>query len=80
MTNIELALNMLAEASTTELSQTKCPTTFHGNAAVAKEGGQVAKSARDGLEKRLGRSVVSAEKASDYLINPQDKGNKEITN
>lgn len=67
MTNVELALNMLAEASTTELSQTKQPETFSDNVSVAKEGGQVAKSARNELERRLGRSVISSQKASDYL-------------
>ncbi len=70
MTNIELALNMLAEASTTELSQTKNPTTFPENASVAQEGGQVAKSARNELEKRFGRSVISSEGASQYLDTP----------
>lgn len=80
MTNIELALNMLAEASTTELSQSKTPTSFSGSAAVAKEGGQVAKSARDELERRLGRTVISSQKASDYLIPKKAGGNLLLSN
>ncbi len=67
MTNIELALNMLAEASATELSQTKQPESFRENTAIAREGGQVAKSARDELEKRLGRTVISSENAAKYI-------------
>ncbi len=72
MTNIELALNMLAEASATELSQTKQPESFRENTAIAREGGQVAKSARDELEKRLGRTVISSENASKYLNSTDD--------
>ena len=59
MTNTELILNMLAEASTTELSQVKNPQNFDENASVAMEGGKVAKVARQQLESQLGRSVVS---------------------
>lgn len=75
MTNVELALNMLAEASTTEISRQKNPKTFRQNAAVAKSGGNVAKAARQELENRLGRSVISSLKASDYL---SGKSSKEI--
>ncbi len=71
MTNVELALNMLAEASTTELSQEKKPSTFGQNVEVAKGGGSVAKAARDQLEKKLGRSVISSARASDYIA-PRD--------
>ena len=67
MTNIELALNTLAEASATEISKARNPKGFKQSAAVAKEGGSVAKAARNQLESKLGRSVVSKEKASDYL-------------
>ena len=67
MTNIELALNTLAEASTTEISKTKNPTGFSQNATIAKNGGSVAKAARIQLESQLGRSVISSEKANDYL-------------
>ena len=68
MTNIELALNTLAEASTTELSKKQTPDTFQKNVSVAKGGGSVAKAARAELEKRLGSTVISKENASDYLL------------
>lgn len=67
MTNIELALNTLAEASATELSQQHNPKGFSANAAVAKEGGKVARVARQQLEASLGKSVISNKRASDYL-------------
>lgn len=67
MTNIELALNTLAEASATELSQQRNPKGFSANAAVAKEGGKVARVARQQLEASLGKSVISHKRASDYL-------------
>lgn len=76
MTNIELALNTLAEASTTEISKTKNPKGFKENATVAKSGGSVAKAARKQLESQLGRSVISSEKANDYLLS-SNKDNKE---
>ena len=72
MTNIEIALNMLAEASTTEISKQQNPQTLNQNIGVAASGGKVAKAARIELENRLGHSVISSAKASDYL-----KGNSE---
>ncbi len=68
MTNIELALNTLAEASATELSKDKNPNGYKENAAIAQKGGDVAKAARDKLESQLGRSVISSAKASDYIL------------
>ena len=68
MTNIELALNTLAEASTTEISKQKNPKGYSQNVYVAKSGGSVAKAARTQLEKQLGHSVISSAKASDYLL------------
>lgn len=67
MTNVELALNMLAEASTTEISRQNNPKTFAQHAATARSGGDVAKAAKDELESRLGHSVISKAKAADYL-------------
>ncbi len=67
MTNVELALNALAEASTTEISKQRNPQGFAENAKVAKSGGSVAKAARNQLEAQLGRTVISDKKASDYL-------------
>ncbi len=77
MTNIEIALNTLAEASATELSKQRDPKGFKGQAQVARDGGNVAKAARNQLEQQLGRTVISSDKASDYLlpdngINPND--------
>lgn len=69
MTNIELALNMLAEASTTEISKQQNPTSMDHHVNVAKSGGNVAKAARNELETKLGRSVISSAKARDYLKN-----------
>lgn len=76
MTNVEMALNILAEASTTELSKQKRPKTFKDNAKVARSGGEVAGAARQELESRLGRSVISSANASDYLISPTDDTKK----
>ena len=73
MSTIELALNTLAEASTTEISKRKNPRTMQQNMQIAKEGGNVAKAARNQLEATIGESVVSPIKASDY-IRPIEEG------
>ncbi len=81
MTNIELALNTLAEASATELSKVKSPTGYAANAQIARQGGNVAKVARDKLESQLGKSVISASKATDYILPseaPEDVEPKEL--
>ena len=67
MTNIELALNTLAEVATPEYSRQSNPQTMAENERIAKEGGDVAREARQTMERRLGRSVVSQERASDYI-------------
>ena len=67
MTNIELALNTLAEASVAEISKAQNPKGYKQSADVAKKGGEIAGDARKKLEKQIGRSVVTKEKASDYL-------------
>lgn len=72
MTNVELALNMLAEASTTEISKQKNPKGYTQSAKIAKEGGSVAKAARKQLESKTGKSAISSSKASDYLLPPTD--------
>ena len=59
MTNTELALNMLAEAATTELSREKNPQEFKEHEQVAKQGGKAAEAARKQLESDLGHSVIS---------------------
>ena len=68
MTNLEIALNILAEASATEISKQRNPKGYNAQTQVAKEGGSVAKAARKQLESKLGRSVISKSKASDYLL------------
>ena len=67
MTNIELALNSLAEASATEISKARNPKGFRQSAAIAREGGDIAGDARVKLERKIGRSIVTKDKASDYL-------------
>ena len=67
MTNIELALNTLAEASATEISKARNPKGFSQSAEVSRRGGKIAGDARKKLEQQIGRSVISKEKASDYL-------------
>ena len=70
MTNMELLLNALAEESATELSKSRNPEGLSENASVAKEGAEVAKTAREDFEKRIGHSVVSREKAIDHIKSP----------
>lgn len=67
MTNVELILNMLAEASTTEISAVEEPQTFAQNAAVAKKGGNVARAARTQLEQSTGTTAVTAHNAGEIL-------------
>ena len=77
MTNTELALNMLAEASATDISRQKNPKGYAQSRAIAKKGGGVAKVARMQLEKELGQSVISPAKASDYLLPNQEEKREE---
>lgn len=72
MTNVELALNILAEASTTEISKEKDPSGFEESKVVAKEGGEVAKIAREQLEAKIGKSVISHRNAKDFLQLPEE--------
>jgi len=66
MSTLELVLNMLAEATTTELSKTQEPQTFDENQAVARSGGEVAGSARLDIEKRTGKPVITEKNAVDF--------------
>jgi len=59
MTNLELVFNMLAEASTTEISKEKKPKTLNENKQVARKGGKVANAARKQLEKTTGKKIIS---------------------
>lgn len=63
MTNLELVLNMLAEASTTEISKKKKPKGLESNKQVARAGGVVARKARLEIEKQTGESVITAKNA-----------------
>ncbi len=63
MSTLELALNMLAEATTTELTKVHNPQGLQENRKVAHEGGSVAGNARKDIEKRTGRQVITAENA-----------------
>ena len=67
MTNLEMAFNILAEASATALSKQRAPNGYEEQKGVAKDGGSVAKAARRQLENKLGHSVISPAKAKDYL-------------
>ena len=67
MTNTELILNMLAEASTKDISQAVNPETFEDNAKVAFQGGNVAKVARLELEQKTGKKVVTSLNAKTTL-------------
>lgn len=79
MTNIELALNTLAEVATTEISRQRNPKGFQESQQTAQAGGKIAKNARKDLEKELGHSVISSAKASDYLQPTEDAETKELT-
>lgn len=68
MTNIELALNTLAEASATEISKAKNPKGFRQSAEVARQGSKIAGDARMKLEAQVGHSIISPSKAADYLL------------
>lgn len=78
MTNVELALNTLAEASAAEISKQQNPKGLTQNKNVAKKGGSVAKAARNQLEMQLGHSVISSDKATDYIAPIEEADTKEI--
>lgn len=68
MTNLELVLNMLAEASTTEISKEKNPKGLEENKDIARKGGNAAKKARLEIEKQTGKSIVSSKNANQLRI------------
>ena len=76
MTNVELALNTLAEVTATEISRQRNPKGMAQSRQTAKEGGEVARNARADIESRLGHSVISSERASDH-IRPIEEGKAE---
>lgn len=66
MSTLELVLNMLAEATTTELSKVEEPETFEQSKEVAQRGGSVAGNAREEIEAQTGRPVVTSKSAQDF--------------
>lgn len=66
MSDLELVLNMLAEATTTEISKTVQPETLDASADVARQGGQVAGNARKEIEAKSGRPVITKQNAIDF--------------
>lgn len=71
MTNTELILNMLAEASTKDISQAKNPKNFTESKKVAKQGGSIAGNARKELEKKTGKKIVSSLNATKFIKNTE---------
>lgn len=67
MSNLELVLNMLAEATTTEISKEKLPKTFRENKNIANQGGTIAGNTRKEIEEKTGKKVVNKLSAKDYL-------------
>lgn len=67
MTNVELALNTLAEVTATEISRQRNPKGMAQSSQTAREGGEVARNARADIESRIGRSVISSKRALDYI-------------
>lgn len=74
MTNLELVLNMLAEATTTEISKEKKPKTFEDNKRIAQQGGTIAGNTRREIEEKTGKRVVTSQNAKQL----DEKKNKEI--
>ncbi len=74
MTNLELVLNMLAEATTTEISKEKKPKSFPENRKIAKQGGTIAGNTRKEIEEKTGKKVVTKQNAKQLEQNK----NKEI--
>ena len=70
MTNLELVLNMLAEATTTEISKEKNPKDFEENKVIAKQGGTIAGNTRKEIEAKSGKKIVSNQNAKQL----SDKG------
>jgi len=74
MTNLELVLNMLAEASTTEISKKKLPKTFDESKRIARQGGTIAGNTRREIEAKTGDQIVTAKNARTL----DNKRNKEL--
>jgi len=70
MSNLELVLNMLAEASTTEISKEKQPKGLEENKDIARKGGNAAKKARLEIEKQTGKPIITAKNVKNILNKP----------
>lgn len=68
MTNLELVLNMLAEATTTEISKERQPTTLKESRHIAQQGGQIAGNTRKEIEAPTGRGIISPLNAKDLNV------------
>lgn len=73
MTNLELVLNMLAEATTTEISKEKKPATFEGSRKIAKEGGTIVGHTRKEIEEKTGKKVVTRKNAKKLPVGQEPK-------
>lgn len=76
MSNLELVLNMLAEATTTEISKEKKPKNFIENKKIAKQGGTIAGNTRREIEEKTGKKIVSPLSAKTFLVNKSKKTNE----
>jgi hypothetical protein len=76
MTNLELVLNMLAEATTAEISKENNPKTFDDNKAIAKKGGDIAGDTRKQIEAQTGKKIVTAQNAKALKAAKENKGLK----
>jgi hypothetical protein len=74
MSNLELVLNMLAEATTTEISKEKKPVGFENNRKIAKQGGTIAGNTRKAIEAKSGRKIVTRQNAKQL----SQRKNKEL--
>ena len=74
MSTLELALNMLAEATTTELVKVQNPQGLAENKNVAKQGGQIAGTARENIEAQTGRPVITSGNANSLMLNTAGVG------
>jgi len=76
MTNLELVLSMLAEATTTEISKEKKPKTFSESKKIAKEGGTIAGNTRKEIEEKTGKNVISPLNVKKLGEKPKDENKK----
>lgn len=73
MTNLELVLNMLAEATTSEISKEKKPITFDDSKTIAAQGGTIAGNTRKAIEAKTGKKIVSSVNAKQLKVAKENK-------